>query len=123
MGSTSKKAFTGTIYGNGHKISYTANAGSDAAALILYAKNVTISGLQVDAKITATSHEKIMVLRRNGHCQEYGGVLAIVEELFQAARAHDGVWVKAALKRLVPEYIPSDTPSVLCAPAALASAE
>ncbi len=55
LGSTSKKAFTGTIYGNGHKISYTANADSAAAALILYAKNVTISGLQVDAKITATS--------------------------------------------------------------------
>jgi FlaA1/EpsC-like NDP-sugar epimerase len=73
--------------------------------------------------ITATTHEKIMVLRRNGHCQEYGGVLAIVEELFQAARAHDGVWVKAVLKRLVPEYTPSDTPSVLCAPAALASPE
>lgn len=66
--------------------------------------------------IVPTSHQKIMVLRRNG--AGIGGshetVLQGVEELVARADRHDSVGIKRAIQNLVPEYTPSNSLSVLC---------
>lgn len=66
--------------------------------------------------IVPTSHEKIMVLRRNGHSSSsyYQQVQAVLDELMEDAKSHNAGRIKATLNRLIPEYVPSDTASVLC---------
>jgi FlaA1/EpsC-like NDP-sugar epimerase len=64
--------------------------------------------------IVTTTHEKIMVLRRNGTFLHHADILAMVNELVQDANAHDAGRIKATIKRIVPDYTPSDTASVLC---------
>ena len=66
--------------------------------------------------IVQTRHEKIMVLRRDvvasaGHRDQ---ILADLAELTADANVHDAARIKATLNRIVPDYTPSDTASVLC---------
>ena len=74
--------------------------------------------------IVPTQHEKIMVLRRHSNpgdlqCHE---IQAALNELISDASAHSASRIKATLKRLAPEYTPSDTASVLCAASRLTDA-
>jgi len=66
--------------------------------------------------IVSTKHEKIMVLRRDDETNttHRAQVLADLAELVSDANAHDAARIKTTLKRLVPDYTPSDTASVLC---------
>jgi len=67
--------------------------------------------------IVPTSHEKIMVLRRHDDASStrYDQCLADLAGLLEDANAHDAPRIKATLKRIVPEYVPADSASVLCA--------
>jgi FlaA1/EpsC-like NDP-sugar epimerase len=65
--------------------------------------------------IVKTDHKKIMVLRRNGEVTHRAEVLDMLETLTQDALAHDAARIKATLNRFIPEYVPSDACSVLCA--------
>lgn len=65
--------------------------------------------------IVQTKHKKIMVLRRNGEVTHRAEALAMLETLVQDAGAHDAFRIKATLNRWIPEYVPSDARSVLCA--------
>jgi FlaA1/EpsC-like NDP-sugar epimerase len=66
--------------------------------------------------IVKTQHEKIMVLRRDS--QSSADQLARIQtdftDLIASANAHDADRIKATLKRIVPDYSPSDTASLLC---------
>lgn len=66
--------------------------------------------------IIPTAHEKIMALRRDEYSAAtyYEHVRSILDELLEDANAHDIGRIKATLNRLIPEYMPSDTSSVLC---------
>jgi len=60
--------------------------------------------------IVATSHEKIMVLRRNdtsGETDDHARIQARVNELVQAANGFDGQRIQEILKLLDAAYIPS----------------
>jgi FlaA1/EpsC-like NDP-sugar epimerase len=74
--------------------------------------------------IVPTAHEKIMVLRRNGHSTAAHHVHAksVLAELLEDANAHDAGRIKATLNRFIPEYTPSDTASVLCVASRLTEA-
>ena len=74
--------------------------------------------------IVPTTHEKIMVLRRNGHSTAAHHVHAksVLAELLEDANAHDAGRIKATLNRFIPEYTPSDTASVLCVASRLTEA-
>jgi FlaA1/EpsC-like NDP-sugar epimerase len=67
--------------------------------------------------IVPTQHEKIMVLRRSQTCEAThpGDVRAALTDLIANANAHDAGLIRTTFKRIVPEYTPSDTASVLCA--------
>ncbi len=67
--------------------------------------------------ITATIHEKIMVLRRNDrlanspeHSQE---LRRTFDSLIEAAASFDAPRVKATLRAAIPEYVPSDAGSIV----------
>lgn len=66
--------------------------------------------------IAPTTHEKIMVLRRsemtNGSHRDQ--IVSVLNELTADANAFDAPRIRATLNRLIPEYSPSDTASVLC---------
>ncbi|MEI6168431.1 MAG: nucleoside-diphosphate sugar epimerase/dehydratase [bacterium] len=66
--------------------------------------------------IVPTPHEKIMVLRRDAATSSArrDQILATLAELTADANVHDAARIKATLNRLVPDYTPSDTASVLC---------
>lgn len=66
--------------------------------------------------IVPTAHEKIMVLRRDVDASDAhrGQILSDLAELTAAANARDAGRIKTTLNRLVPEYTPSNTASVLC---------
>ncbi len=57
--------------------------------------------------IVSTSHEKIMVLRRDGQGADAGAVRGQVERLVAAAGTFDGERIKSALREIVPEYKPA----------------
>lgn len=60
--------------------------------------------------IVATSHEKIMVLRRTAvpdRIEDQGRILAFVKDLENAANCFDGHRIQAVFKLLAPEYTPS----------------
>lgn len=61
--------------------------------------------------IVATGHEKIMVLR--GQCLDPAALAAPLVNLKQLAAAHDATGIKAELKKIIPEYTPSDTSAIL----------
>lgn len=63
--------------------------------------------------IVKTVHEKIRVLRRNGHIAHRAEVLEKMEELVRKAKAHDARQIKVALNRMIPEYTPTDNAGVL----------
>ncbi|MEJ2690633.1 MAG: nucleoside-diphosphate sugar epimerase/dehydratase [Deltaproteobacteria bacterium] len=61
--------------------------------------------------IVPTEHEKIMVLRGQGmSLAELEEPLARLQEL---AKAHDAMGIKAALKKIIPEYTPQSAESIL----------
>lgn len=66
--------------------------------------------------IVPTRHEKIMVLRRDAatSADRREQILADLTALTADANLHDAARIKATLSRLVPDYTPSDTASVLC---------
>ena len=68
--------------------------------------------------IVPTSHDKIMVLRSNGHAHQihYDQCLTHLDQLLVEAGTHDAPRIKLALQRLVPEYLASASLSVLCGP-------
>lgn len=61
--------------------------------------------------IVATGHEKILVLKRNGHDQQAGELERQIREqmvrLAAAADTFDAARIKAVLKEIVPEYTPA----------------
>jgi FlaA1/EpsC-like NDP-sugar epimerase len=65
--------------------------------------------------IAETVHDKIKVLRRNGEATQRTEALAMLEDLVRKAAVHDAPGIKATLERYIPEYVPSDSGSVLCA--------
>ena len=66
--------------------------------------------------IVPTAHHKIMVLRPNGNANasHYAQCLTGLDQLVAEAGCHDAPKIKLALQRLVPEYVLSASPSVLC---------
>ena len=62
--------------------------------------------------IVPTHHEKIMVLRPDAACGDQQ-MLVGVSELIRAAGTYDAELIRKTLKELIPEYVPSDTRSVL----------
>jgi FlaA1/EpsC-like NDP-sugar epimerase len=70
--------------------------------------------------ILPTRHEKIMVLRSNGH-ENGANYLQImrqkldedIEELIKYSLCHDAGAIKKKLKEMVPEYTPQDNEAVL----------
>jgi FlaA1/EpsC-like NDP-sugar epimerase len=72
--------------------------------------------------IIKTAHEKIMVLRRNESATNYAEVRAQLEMLILDAHAHDASRIKTTLRRIIPEYTPSDIASVLCVASRLTNA-
>jgi FlaA1/EpsC-like NDP-sugar epimerase len=66
--------------------------------------------------IVKTTHEKIMVLRRNGRWlpEHHEAALKGLAQLVESAGEHDARKIKNALHAMVPEYTPSDSASVLC---------
>ena len=67
--------------------------------------------------ITATLHEKIMVLRRDGHLTDAVERERLLQQtldsLVEAAASFDATRIKATLKAAIPEYVPSDADSVV----------
>jgi FlaA1/EpsC-like NDP-sugar epimerase len=70
--------------------------------------------------ILPTRHEKIMVLRSNGHANglDYCNSLKQnldedIEELIKHSRNHDAKAIKKKLREIVPEYTPQENESVL----------
>ena len=67
--------------------------------------------------IVPTQHDKIMVLRRDSGSlsqEEWERqALAGMDELIRVAGTHDAALIRQALKRIIPEYTPSTTLSVL----------
>lgn len=61
--------------------------------------------------IVPTEHEKIMVLRGQG--MTMGRLQEPLANLKQHAKAHDAERIKAELKRVIPEYTPQPTESIL----------
>lgn len=66
--------------------------------------------------IASTQHDKIMVLRRAAEISEnhYRQVLADLSQLVSDAMSHDANRIKTTLNRMIPEYTPSDSASILC---------
>ncbi len=66
--------------------------------------------------IVPTKHEKIMVLRRGDASSEAyrDQILSCLAELTRDANAHDASRIKATLKRIVFDYTPSESASLLC---------
>jgi FlaA1/EpsC-like NDP-sugar epimerase len=66
--------------------------------------------------IVPTAHQKIMVLRPNGNANasHYAQCMTGLDQLAVEAGSHDAPKIKLALQRLVPEYVLSASPSVLC---------
>lgn len=65
--------------------------------------------------IVPTSHNKIMLLRLNHSSSpdRDAGVQSMLTKLVKAASSHDSSRIKVLLQLMVPEYTPSDSPSVL----------
>ncbi|MBW6520952.1 MAG: polysaccharide biosynthesis protein [Desulfoarculaceae bacterium] len=61
--------------------------------------------------IVATGHEKIMVLRGQGASLEY--LRASLDNLKELAVVHDGEGIKGELGRVIPEYTPQASASIL----------
>ena len=61
----------------------------------------------------ATAHEKIMVLKRDGHGADAAAgdrhVRAQIDRLAAAAATFEPERIKAALKEIVPEYVPANS--------------
>jgi len=72
--------------------------------------------------IVPTKHDKIMVLRRDGGGVQYSQILSNLAELTSDANVHDAGRIKATLNRIVPDYTPSETASVLCVASRLTDA-
>ena len=70
--------------------------------------------------IVPTAHQKILVLQRNGAASgnRHAQHLADLQQLLADADAHDVSRIKSSLQRIVPEYVPDHSPSVLCIPRA-----
>ena len=66
--------------------------------------------------IVKTQHEKIMVLRRDSQtsADQLAHLQTDFADLIACANAHDADRIKATLKRIVPDYSPSDIASLLC---------
>jgi FlaA1/EpsC-like NDP-sugar epimerase len=64
--------------------------------------------------IVPTGHEKIMVLQ--GNRVSLAELQEPLARLKQHAHLHDGEGIKAELKRIIPEYTPHDSGSILPAP-------
>ncbi len=76
----------------------------------LYEELITAS-----EEVATTRHEKIMVLRSNGHCShgkpQQGSLENLdqdLNELYRIAKTHDACAIKEKLKQLVPEYTPQE---------------
>ena len=70
--------------------------------------------------IVSTEHDKIMVLRTDGHWNGYGDQEGFrrwlcegIEALYRLADQQDGCGIRAKMKELVPEYEPQDSECVL----------
>ena len=81
----------------------------------LYEELITAS-----EEVATTRHEKIMVLRSNGHCghgtpqqDSLQNLDQDLNELYRIAKTHDACAIKQKLKQLVPEYTPQETEFVL----------
>ena len=61
--------------------------------------------------IVATEHEKIMVLRGRG--ASLADLREPLDRLKECASRHDAAGIKAELKKVIPEYTPRDTASIL----------
>jgi len=61
--------------------------------------------------IVATTHEKIMVLR--GQCASLADLHEPLDRLKDCARRHDAKGIRAELKKVIPEYTPQESGSVL----------
>jgi FlaA1/EpsC-like NDP-sugar epimerase len=76
--------------------------------------------ITVGEDLLSTSHDKIMLVRSDGHGKGLGSQEALrqqlydqVEDLYRIAASHDASAIKRKLNEIVPEYTPQPTQSVL----------